>query len=77
MGEQRSRRLGLADANRYCIGWVNKALLCSTGSYIQYPEINHSGKNIKRIYVCMYVCVYIYMYIYICICIYMCVCIYM
>ena len=28
------------------IEWINnKALLCSTGNYIQYPVINHKGKE--------------------------------
>ena len=27
-----------------CIEWINKILLYSTGNYIQYPMINHSGK---------------------------------
>ena len=27
-------------------GWIsNKILLCSTGNYIQYPVINHNGKE--------------------------------
>ena len=31
------------------IGWMNnKGLLYSTGNYIQYPEINHNGKNMKK-----------------------------
>jgi hypothetical protein len=25
-------------------GCINKALLCSTGNYIQYAEISHNGK---------------------------------
>ena len=42
------RSLGLVDANYY-IGWINnKFLLCSTGNYIQYPEINHNGKESKK-----------------------------
>ena len=32
----------------------NKVLLCSTGNYIQYPVINHNGKDI-------YLCIYVYM----------------
>ena len=31
----------------YIILWIdNKVLLWSTGNYIQYPVINHNGKNI-------------------------------
>ena len=34
-------------------GWLsNKVLLCSTGKYIQYPVINHNGKEYeKNIYI--------------------------
>ena len=29
--------------------WINtKVLLYSTGSYSQYPEINHNGKEYKK-----------------------------
>ena len=29
--------------------WMNnKDLLCSTGNHIQYPEINHNGKEYKK-----------------------------
>ena len=57
------------------IEWVNnKVLLYSTWSYIQYPEINHNGKDYKvylRILI-IYICThthththtYIYIYIY-------------
>ena len=40
------------------VEWIsNKALLYSTGNYIQYPVISHNRKNIKKN-------VYAYMYIY-------------
>ena len=46
--------LGLVDANSY-IEWINnKVLLYSTGNYIQYPVINHSGKEYEK--ECIYVC---------------------
>ena len=34
------------------IGWINnEVLLYSTGNYIQYPVINHNGKEVfKRMY---------------------------
>ena len=39
------------------LGWIdNKILLHITGNYIQYPVINHEGKNMKKN-------VYIYIYI--------------
>ena len=35
-------------------GWINKVLLWSTGNYIQYPAINHDGKECKKnVYVCV------------------------
>ena len=31
------------------IGWINnKVLLYSTGNYIQYPVINHNGKEYEK-----------------------------
>ena len=39
--------------------WINsKVLLYSTGKYIQYPVINHNGKEYEKLYI------YIYIYIY-------------
>ena len=32
----------------------------STGNYIQYPVINHNGKEYKKEYI--YIYIYIYMY---------------
>ena len=34
----------------------NKVLLYSTGIYIQYPVINHNGKEYEKegVYICMY-----------------------
>ena len=37
--------LGLADAILFVEGISNKVLLYSTGSYIQYPIINHNGNE--------------------------------
>ena len=28
--------------------WINKVLVCGTVSYIQFPGINHNGKEYKR-----------------------------
>ena len=43
------------------IGWMgNKVLLDSTGNYIQFPGINHHGKekNIKKnMHMCVNVCI--------------------
>ena len=34
-------------------GWIkNKVLLYSTGNYIQYPVINHNGKEYEKEYIC-------------------------
>ena len=36
-------------------GWINnKVLLYSTGKYIQYPGINHTGKEYEK------ECIYVY-----------------
>ena len=36
------------------IGWINKkVLLYSTGNYIQYPVINHDGKEYGKECICM------------------------
>ena len=54
---------GVSGCKLLCLEWINNTvLLYSTENYIQYPMINHNGKEYKK---CMYV--YIYMYIYICI----------
>ena len=54
--EERIGSLGLAEANVY-IGWINnKVLLYSTGNYIQYPVINHNGKEYEN------TCIYTHMY---------------
>ena len=34
--------------------WINKALLYSIGNYIQYPVINHDGKEHEK--ECVYMC---------------------
>ena len=36
----------------------NKALLHCTGSYIQYPVVDHNGKEYEKDYVRVCVCVY-------------------
>ena len=34
------------------IGWINnRVLLYSTGKYIQYPVINHNGKEYEKEYI--------------------------
>ena len=42
-------------------GWINnQVLLYSTGNYIQYPVINHNGKNMKKSSIYAVICVNIY-----------------
>ena len=48
MGEGQIGSLGLADANWFLQNGLNKVLLYSTGSYIQYPVINHIEKNMEK-----------------------------
>ena len=46
--------LGLADTNCLCRGWKNiKVLLYVTGDCIQYPKINHNGKEYKKESACV------------------------
>ena len=51
MGGGWSGSLGLADANYYREWINNKVLLYSTGNYIQYPGINHNGKEYEKEYI--------------------------
>ena len=41
-----------------------QVLLYSTGNYIQYPVINHNGKEYEKEYIYMYVYIYVTEYIY-------------
>ena len=50
--------LGVADQQMQTIIYIfiainNKVLLYSTGNYIQYPVINHNGKEYEKEYVCI------------------------
>ena len=46
---------GISRCKLLYIEWINnKVLLCSTGNYIQYPVINHNGKEYKK-------CIYVYL----------------
>ena len=36
-----------------CKQQYNKVLLYSTGNYIQYPVINHNGKEYEKEYICI------------------------
>ena len=38
--------VGISRCKLLYVEWIdNKVLLCSTGNYIQYPVINHNGKE--------------------------------
>ena len=41
---------GISRCKQLYIEWKHKVLLYSTGNYIQYPEINHKGKEYERQY---------------------------
>ena len=62
-GARKYWEFGICKCKLLYIGWINsKALLYSTGNYIQYLVINHNEKNYEKecvyIYVCVCVCVY-------------------
>ena len=43
---------GVSRCKLLYIGWINnKVLLYSTGNYIQYPVINHNGKDHEKEYI--------------------------
>ena len=44
---------GLGRCKLVYIEWINnKVLLYRTGNYIQYPMINHDGKEYEKEYIC-------------------------
>ena len=45
---------GVSRCKLLYIGWINnKVLLYSAGNHIQYPVINHNGKEYKKKNVCV------------------------
>ena len=50
VGEGWVGSVGLTDADYYTERIKNKVPLCSTGNYIQYPLINHNGKEYEKEY---------------------------
>ena len=47
---------GISRCKLVYIDWLNnKVLLYSTGNYIQYPVINHNGKEYEK--ECIYICI--------------------
>ena len=53
VGERHIKSLGMSRCKLLYTGWINKVPLCSTRNYIQYPVVNHNGKEYERI--CMYI----------------------
>ena len=43
-----NRECGISKRILLYIEWINKVLLYSTGNYIQYPVINHNGKEYEK-----------------------------
>ena len=51
--ERKDWELGINRRKLLYIGWINnKVLPYSTGNYIQYPVINHNGKEYEKAYIC-------------------------
>ena len=49
---------GVSRCHLLCREWINnKVLLYSPGNYIQYPVINHHGKNMKKKEKNIYICI--------------------
>ena len=43
---------GISRCKLLYVGWINyKVLLYSAGNYIQYPVINHNGKEYEKEYI--------------------------
>ena len=40
--------VGVSRCNLLYMEWINKVLLYSTENYIQYPLINHNGKESEK-----------------------------
>ena len=56
MGGGMDWEFGISRCKLVCIEWINsKVLLHSTGNHIQYPVINHNGKEYEK--ECVYICI--------------------
>ena len=56
-GRKLDLEFGISRCKLVHVEWINnRVLLCSTGTYIQYPVINHNGKRPQE-YIQMYVCI--------------------
>ena len=55
-GGGRDWEFGVSRCKLAYIGWINnKVLLYSTENYIQYPVINHNGKEYEKEYIQLYI----------------------
>ena len=60
MGGGKDWEFGISRCKLFYRKRINsKVLLWSTGNYIQYPVINHNGKEYEKEYVCVFVRVYL------------------
>ena len=51
---------GISRCQLLYMGWINnKVLLCSTWNSIQYPVINHNGKEYEKEYIYTHIYIYI------------------
>ena len=51
-------KFGVSRCKLVYIGWIkNKVLLCSTGSYIQYPVIYHNKKKYAKRNTYTFICI--------------------
>ena len=59
VGGRMEWEVGVSRCKLLYIGWINnKVLLYSTKKYIQYPMINHNGKEyFKKEYIYIYICI--------------------
>ena len=54
VGGGMEQEVGVSRCKLFCTeGTNNKVILYSTGNYIQYPMINHNGKDYENTYVCI------------------------
>ena len=52
IGRGKDWEFGISRCKLLYIEWINnKVLLYSTGNYIQYPVINHNGKEYEKEYI--------------------------
>ena len=50
-GRKLDLEFGISRCKLVHVEWINnRVLLCSTGTYIQYPVINHNGKDYEKEY---------------------------